>query len=270
MKNIRHLLLAVLITATSVYAAPTTIPLPITSIPTPLTAPSHRIDLFVTAGPAFASAITGGTIHGAGGTSIDFHSNTGTSVNPLYSVAALYTFEHVQNKPIDLSIGADVMYASFNNIHGSQVEKFHNETVGSAPYGYNASSTAVFAEGRLTYVKHPAWQPYGVLGIGLSQNRCDNMNNFLGIHNDGLSLSDAPPPNPHLLPSGTRSSFAYEVGAGVAHPLNKAVAVTAEYRYVNFGRTVFSGQNTLFQTTGNVSTSLGANTILFSLRFSFS
>lgn len=229
----------------------------------------NSIDFYVTGGPGFTDFATNGTIKSAFISGTTTYSANSSSTNGVYSVASAYTFHRVHKKPIDLSLGLAFMGTSSAKVSGTSTV----DNVVNLPYSYQICSKALFFEQRATYLpkKYPLWQPYLITGFGPSWNNLSDFSGDNGQLIPGMgNFSRIPTDASQNFSNNTEDSFAYEVGFGVQHPFTSHLALTADYRYINFGEGSLGGIPAYPAVTNRLSTpSLGENTVLLSLKAFF-
>ncbi|MDP1574579.1 MAG: outer membrane beta-barrel protein [Coxiellaceae bacterium] len=236
----------------------------------------NSVDIYATGGAGFANLKTDGTIHGEFESSTVYNANS-TSTNGVYSAAAAYTFKQVHKKPIDISLGAAFVGTTNAQVNGTSEVSLSGIQPISVPYNYDVSSKAAFFEQRATYHsdKNPNWQPYIVTGFGPSWNTLSNFSGFNGrfsiLATQGShALGAGSPRSSQPFANETTGSFAYEAGVGILHPLSDRLAITADYRYINFGKGELGGLSLSPEITDRLSTNpISENTVLLSLKASF-
>lgn len=226
----------------------------------------NSVDFYVTGGAGFSSLKTNGTVTSAFIPATTTYTANSTSTNGIFSIASAYTFHKVRKKPVDVSLGLDFMGTSKAEVKGTSL----SAGVATLPYSYDVSSKALFFEQRAAYhpKQYPTWQPYLVTGFGPSWNR---MSDFTGDNGQVMiNLSSIPSNASQNFSSNTESSFAYEAGLGVQHPISSHLSLSADYRYINFGKASLGGIPAYPTVTSRLSTSsIGENTVLLSLKASF-
>ena len=155
----------------------------------------------------------------------------------------------------------------FPNTNGNAIITGPGPTL-NQHYSYGSDSNAMLFEQRLAFVHYPQWQPYIITGFGLSWNTLNNYSGFNGTISFSKFLTASPITPSTPFPNNTTDSFAYEAGIGVAHPFSKLIALTTEYRYINFGKGALGALNSP-KVTGFPTTTLYSNAILISLKMSF-
>lgn len=140
-----------------------------------------------------------------------------------------YPFEHFK-----VSVLPAFYYANFGTVNGTLYPDTSGGSFDTLNYQLKASSYALMAETHLSYTQY-SWRPVAVLGVGAALN---HLYDYSEVPTN--SSGSASPTN---FPFSTKNSaaFAFEVGAGLSHPVYVNAAKTflmelsLEYRYFNFG-----------------------------------
>lgn len=250
------------------------------AVPTQTNTPTkNTVDVYASGGVGFPNASTNGTINNESSfiPATTTYAGHATGTNGVYGASADYTFTKVHQKPVNVSLGVAYVGTTASTVNGTSTTVIANTVhVAPQPMSYNLSSQAAFFEQRVAYVpkNHPTWQPYLVTGFGPTWNRLSNFNGDNGqvvptIQNS-RRVGAIPTDASQNYSNETNSSFGYEAGAGIQHPLTEHIAIAADYRYINFGKGNLGGIPGVPAVNNRISTSsIGENTAFLSLKASF-
>jgi len=165
-----------------------------------------------------------------------------------------------------ITIDPAFYYANFGTMNGIEYPDSNGGSFDTLNYQYTGDSLALFLETHFTYTTYQ-WQPTFMVGLGVSRNTLSNYSEYATYSGGTASPTDYPFSN------DTTTSFAYEIGIGVTHPIfikstpRVAYALGLEYRYMNFG----SGELGASQAGDHLKVNtVDAQAILASLQMSFS
>jgi len=136
-----------------------------------------------------------------------------------------------------LSLGLGIYQNSKHSAKGKAYVVYRGINAGEFEYEYNLQSTRFMAESQL------AWQvdlnnktkliPFVLFGVGSSLNFVDNYKETSTDEDAVVRLG---------FESNTSTSFAYQIGVGIACPLNSNNRLFATYRYVDLGQAHFGNR----------------------------
>ncbi|MEO8965196.1 MAG: outer membrane beta-barrel protein, partial [Gammaproteobacteria bacterium] len=125
-------------------------------------------------------------------------------------------------------------YLASNSIKGN-VWRFNDSAYSQSTYDIPIHSTRLMLDAALTVMAYKKFSLYGLGGLGEAWNRIS--------YSDSGTGSSACPDQNVSLSSNTRSSFAWELGAGLLYNFNNRIGLSLEYLYADLGtvKTAASG-----------------------------
>jgi len=231
----------------------------------------HHMEAFISAGGAFSNLSNDETLRINSFVVNRYATNTNSQIEPLTGLGIGYVFNdiyEIDNRPFDLNLNLSAYYLNFDKVKGTEYPFVNAGSFDTLNYQFSADSTFIMIEPRLLYTIN-CWQPYLLLGIGVSSNRLDSYNE------EPTNSAGGAAPVPIMFGGHTMNAFAYEAGFGVqrqifADQTNKLYYfLSLDYRYINLGE----GQLANFpaKTSGSHLTvsQLDTQSIMLSLRVHF-
>ena len=136
----------------------------------------------------------------------------------------------------ELSLGANLSYMRFR-ISGINSPLWNYGTsFDTLNYTAHGAVMALMIETKFVFTQHSwcLWQPYVLAGMGVSNNRVSDYEEF------PTDMNSSARPTAHPFGDHTTTQLAYEVGVGVQHILSQKMEnflFTLDYRYMGLGRT---------------------------------
>ncbi|MDR3492698.1 MAG: outer membrane beta-barrel protein [Gammaproteobacteria bacterium] len=129
-------------------------------------------------------------------------------------------------------------YPLISNTLNGDVWRFNSSAFNDLSYHMPIRSMRLMFDAALTIVSKKQNSLYAIAGIGPAWSRVS--------YNDSDNDTGVPCPDQRLkLNANTSARFAWEVGAGIIHAVNKRVGISVEYLYADLGKVSFSsGGNT--------------------------
>ncbi|MDR3476422.1 MAG: hypothetical protein P4M14_00140 [Gammaproteobacteria bacterium] len=228
---------------------------------------ANKVDFNLSGGAAFANLSNNSSVQINDVVNNYYQSHSHHTVAPFYGLGLGHTFENIDHRPLNLSLGVSAYYTDLGSVRGTELPFVNGGNFDTLNYHFNVQSTSLLLEPRLIYTYY-AWQPYLLAGVGSAWNR---LANYSEAPSDPASSASPAP----FYKSHVRSAFAYEVGIGIQHAIfhdekNKIdYLLSLDYRYMNFGKgrlTNFSGMTS----NGHLGVSnINMQALVFSLKTSF-
>jgi opacity protein-like surface antigen len=119
------------------------------------------------------------------------------------------------------------LYQSTMKYHGTEIPAINYGGGDSLNYSYDDKSTALVLESKWLY-NLKGWQPYVLIGLGLSNNRLANYSEV--PTNPAGTAAPIAPYNDH-----SSQSFAYELALGVQKKIDQHFQLSADLRDLSYG-----------------------------------
>lgn len=230
---------------------------------------ADKINFYISGGPTFTKLKNVNSVAINDFVVNNYITDPHTSWNELLGIGIAHTFEHVFNKPFDISLGITGYTINLGNVKGIEYPFANDGSFDTLNYKFAAQSNALMLESKLFYT-HNKWKIFGLLGLGNAWNHLYDYNET--PTDPSLSAASVP----QVFSNNTNNAFAYEFGIGIQRQLFKDVkrniryAASIDYRYFNLGKGKlgsFSAQTTNERLRIN---NLYTQCILFSLNVSLS
>ena len=225
---------------------------------------ANNLDIYLMGGGT-VSNISNGSFVGINQYMVNkYDTESRSQIEPILGAGIAHTFVPF-NKPISLSLGLSGYYANFGKIKGTEYPFANDGVFDSLNYQFHAQAFSAMLESRLAYTLYD-WQPYGIIGAGISWNRLNSYNETPTIPSESASSS------PYPFANHTNASFAYELGVGVQklvfndpnHKLQYFLSL--EYRYLNFGKGELGPSSVQTSSNRLQVSNLDAQSVLLSLK----
>lgn len=178
--------------------------------------------LSLSMGAAFPMSGNHSTVSDTQGYPADLYLSQSSNASTVYDLE----LDHVLaiHSHIRYSAGVD-LNVDTNQVLNGALWRQGSELYNNYTYQMKFSRFTLLSDLKMALITNQSWQPYVVLGLGLSFNHADYSEQAnAGIH-----------PREEAIFSNTQDQLAYMLGLGASYTISKHWSARASYRYLNAG-----------------------------------